>query len=127
MLGTCDSIMLGTTEGDSLGACVGAFMQRLLASLLIPGHAGMSGSAVLVDGFPRTRMQVDLVKLLHEKLLVRPHSPLATPLCSVGDKLRPRVLVTSLTTNRASPRPFDECRSYTPSMGRGFRGRASKR
>jgi adenylate kinase family enzyme len=49
-------------------------VQRLLEILLIPTSAGMSGSAVLVDGFPRTPMQVDLVKLLHEKLLVRPHT-----------------------------------------------------
>lgn len=56
-------------------------MQRLLATLLIPATAGMSGSAVLVDGFPRTPMQVDFVKLLHEKLLVRPHPSLANSLC----------------------------------------------
>jgi adenylate kinase family enzyme len=60
-------------------------MQQLLATLLIPATAGMSGSAVLVDGFPRTPTQADLVKLLHEKSIVRPHPSLATPLVFDGE------------------------------------------
>jgi adenylate kinase family enzyme len=42
----------------------------LLDKLLDPAYGGLGGGTVMVDGFPRTTLQVELVGLLYDQLLV---------------------------------------------------------
>jgi len=44
-------------------------LDKLLEHLLHPSYAGIGHSAVVVDGFPRTPFQVDLCKILYDKLV----------------------------------------------------------
>eukprot|EP00959_Pyramimonas_sp_CCMP1952_P105009 2195098-Pyramimonas_sp.AAC.1 len=47
----------------------GFVLLALLEKLLDPAYGGLGGCTLVVDGFPRTTLQVDLVWLLYEKLM----------------------------------------------------------
>lgn len=59
-----------TRQNDRLLVVGVAQLDKLLEHLLHPSYAGIGHSAVVVDGFPRTPFQVDLCKILYDKLVV---------------------------------------------------------